>query len=64
MKVTRIAVGLPVGGDLEYADELTLGRALEGRRIETIGHHLTSWRGRTGQLVSMGPRRDLDDQGW
>jgi recombination protein RecR len=30
-KVTRIASGLPVGGDLEYADELTLGRALEGR---------------------------------
>ena len=29
---TRIASGLPVGGDLEYADELTLGRALEGRR--------------------------------
>lgn len=32
IKVTRIAFGLPVGGDLEYADELTLGRALEGRR--------------------------------
>lgn len=32
VKVTRIASGLPVGGDLEYADELTLGRALEGRR--------------------------------
>ena len=32
MKVTRIASGLPVGGDLEYADELTLGRALAGRR--------------------------------
>ena len=31
--VTRIASGLPVGGDLEYADELTLGRALEGRRV-------------------------------
>lgn len=31
-KVTRLASGLPVGGDLEYADELTLGRALEGRR--------------------------------
>ena len=35
-KVTRIASGLPVGGDLEYADEVTLGRALEGRRdVET-----------------------------
>ena len=33
IKVSRIASGLPVGGDLEYADELTLGRALEGRRI-------------------------------
>jgi len=32
VKVTRIASGLPVGGDLEYADALTLGRALEGRR--------------------------------
>jgi len=32
VKVTRIASGLPVGGDLEYADELTLGHALEGRR--------------------------------
>ena len=33
LRVTRLASGLPVGGDLEYADELTLGRALEGRRI-------------------------------
>ncbi len=32
LTVSRIASGLPVGGDLEYADELTLGRALEGRR--------------------------------
>jgi len=32
VKATRIASGLPVGGDLEYADEVTLGRALEGRR--------------------------------
>jgi recombination protein RecR len=30
--VTRLASGLPVGGDLEYADEVTLGRAFEGRR--------------------------------
>jgi recombination protein RecR len=35
LTVTRIASGLPVGGDLEYADELTLGRALEGRRALT-----------------------------
>ena len=33
VNVTRIASGLPVGGDLEYADELTLGRALEGRTV-------------------------------
>jgi recombination protein RecR len=33
LKVTRLASGLPVGGDLEYADEVTLGRAFEGRRI-------------------------------
>ncbi len=32
LKVTRLASGLPVGGDLEYADEITLGRAFEGRR--------------------------------
>jgi recombination protein RecR len=32
VSITRIASGLPVGGDLEYADELTLGRAIEGRR--------------------------------
>ena len=32
LRVTRIARGLPVGGDLEYADEVTLSRALEGRR--------------------------------
>ncbi|MEV8510974.1 recombination mediator RecR [Dactylosporangium sp. NPDC051484] len=32
INVTRLASGLPVGGDLEYADEITLGRAFEGRR--------------------------------
>lgn len=32
IKITRLASGLPVGGDLEYADEITLGRAFEGRR--------------------------------
>jgi recombination protein RecR len=36
VRVTRLASGLPVGGDLEYADEMTLGRALEGRR-ELLG---------------------------
>ena len=32
LKITRLAHGLPVGADLEFADEITLGRALEGRR--------------------------------
>ncbi|MBH0130971.1 recombination mediator RecR [Salinibacterium sp. NK8237] len=36
LRISRLASGLPVGGDLEYADEVTLGRAFEGRR--TIGH--------------------------
>lgn len=36
LTVSRIASGLPVGGDLEYADELTLGRALEGRRTVEV----------------------------
>lgn len=36
LSITRIASGLPVGGDLEYADELTLGRALEGRRAVEV----------------------------
>ena len=33
IRITRPASGLPVGGDLEYADELTLGRAINGRRV-------------------------------
>lgn len=32
LRITRIGLGLPIGSDLEYADDLTLGRALEGRR--------------------------------
>lgn len=32
VKITRIAYGLPIGGDIEFADEVTLGKALEGRR--------------------------------
>jgi recombination protein RecR len=32
IRVTRLALGLPVGGDLEYADEVTMAKALEGRR--------------------------------
>lgn len=32
IRVTRLAYGIPVGGDLEYADEVTLSRAIEGRR--------------------------------
>jgi recombination protein RecR len=37
VRVTRLASGLPVGGDLEYADELTLGRAFEGRQVLEAG---------------------------
>ncbi len=36
LRVTRLASGLPVGGDLEYADEVTLGRAFEGRRFVEV----------------------------
>jgi recombination protein RecR len=32
IRVTRLAFGLPVGGDLEYADQVTMSKALEGRR--------------------------------
>ncbi|MEX3611042.1 recombination mediator RecR [Rothia sp. LK2588] len=38
IRVSRLASGLPVGGDLEYADEITLGRALEGRRVISEGN--------------------------
>ncbi len=41
IRVSRLASGLPVGGDLEYADEITLGRALEGRRIISEGTRFT-----------------------
>ena len=37
VRVSRLASGLPVGGDLEYADEVTLGRAFEGRRVLSGG---------------------------
>ena len=47
VRVTRIASGLPVGGDLEYADELTLGRAIEGRRSSTAEPFGTLNRGRS-----------------
>ena len=38
VRLSRLASGLPVGGDLEYADEITLGRALEGRRVISEGN--------------------------
>ncbi|WP_269928411.1 recombination mediator RecR [Kocuria massiliensis] len=47
--VSRLASGLPVGGDLEYADEITLGRALEGRRVLTAGQ-------RKAEGSAQGPR--------
>ena len=36
VQISRLASGLPVGGDLEYADEITLGRAFEGRRVVSV----------------------------
>ena len=55
IRVTRIASGLPVGGDLEYADELTLGRALEGRReLEGVAVPAHGCR-RLGQACQGGP---------
>jgi recombination protein RecR len=53
LKVTRIASGLPVGGDLEYADELTLGRAIEGRRHHAVPVS-SGGRGRRGVRSSRG----------
>ncbi len=41
VRLSRLASGLPVGGDLEYADEITLGRALEGRRVISEGTAVT-----------------------
>ena len=55
LRVTRIASGLPVGGDLEYADEVTLGRAFEGRReLSSLDARATRRRGnrRTQRAVS------------
>ena len=51
VEVSRLASGLPVGGDLEYADELTLGRAIEARR------HTPGRRPREGRLPDATPRR-------
>ena len=48
VRVTRLASGLPVGGDLEYADEVTLGRALAGRR-EAVER---AYRGHAGRAHS------------
>jgi recombination protein RecR len=42
VRVSRLASGLPVGGDLEYADEVTLGRAFEGRRLISGGSPTTA----------------------
>ena len=52
MRVTRLASGLPVGGDLEYADEVTLGRALSGRReiVDALGRSEPSTALRPGAL--------------
>jgi recombination protein RecR len=54
--VTRLASGLPVGGDLEYADELTLGRALEGRRTMDGEAWIEAYK----EILGF----ELDDAGW
>ena len=56
LRVTRLASGLPVGGDLEYADEVTLGRAFEGRRIGRMTDTTTST-----SPAGDGPDSDLED---
>ena len=58
IRVTRIASGLPVGGDLEYADELTLGRALEGRR--ELPRLIATKRSRPGRPPDLGRRARPD----
>ncbi len=60
LRVSRLASGLPVGGDLEYADEITLGRAFEGRRIISGGEPVhqpepSGWRaGVAGEVGEVG----------
>lgn len=67
--VSRLASGLPVGGDLEYADEITLGRAMEGRRILTAGQRQHASQGQSdspdpdadGSLSETPKDSDADD---
>ena len=56
MTVTRIASGLPVGGDLEYADEVTLGRALEGAGARSTDHSGGARRSTPGTASEPGRR--------
>ena len=44
LRVTRLASGLPVGGDLEYADEVTLAKALEGTKATVVSSTPARWR--------------------
>ncbi len=55
VRVTRLARGLPVGGDLEYADEVTLSRALEGRRDRLNRHVIISFKRINQQRVLTPP---------
>jgi hypothetical protein len=61
LRVTRLASGLPVGGDLEYADEVTLGRAFEGRGLIDVPPHLMCTPADTNQ--EGGPMTTTDDLG-
>ena len=65
IRVTRPASGLPVGGDLEYADEVTLGRAFEGRRLLDVctltspSGHLRIGRGAGARIDSAAVRLQI-----
>ena len=58
--VTRLASGLPVGADLEYADELTLGRALVGRRAVVSSTARSSWRSHQSSDAPPGAQSPAD----
>ncbi|WP_129656723.1 recombination mediator RecR [Rothia halotolerans] len=61
--VSRLASGLPVGGDLEYADEITLGRAMEGRRILTPGQRRAKAAEQAASVADAGAATQEDDAG-
>src|ERR1700735_1259484 len=63
LRVTRPASGLPVGGDLEYADEVTLGRAFGGRRLLNVGPASSGGRMAADSGPDRGERQELHRRG-